>query len=85
MKSVVALTYLNRVVYAKKEYIHYFHFKGVYLGHKVNTLRSSSRNDLFHVGSVYLLYLEVEDIKNNELYVKIIKNKQLEDFQMREE
>lgn len=61
-------------VKVKKRYS-IFHFKGVYNGHKINSIILDCNE--FEVDEEYLLYVDVVSIKNGTLYGKIITKKLL--------
>ena len=82
MRSIVALTYLNKVKKVQDRNVLFFHFKGVYLGHKINGLKAVQNVTGFKIGQVYLLFLQIIQVENSELIVKIVKRKELADLSM---
>lgn len=73
MKNTVYLLSLCEKVIAKEaKYLVHFHFKGVYLGHKIENIILESEKELYRSCEYFLLF-EVFKTHDKTIYGKILK------------
>lgn len=77
MRSVYLLSTCEKVTYKKAKFLVSFHFKGVYLGHKIRLVELLSDTKL-EKGSDYFLFIELLSINQGKLLGRIIRYKSID-------
>ncbi|MBT3981270.1 MAG: hypothetical protein HOE90_07940 [Bacteriovoracaceae bacterium] len=58
-----------------------FHFRGFFLGQKVNSILVNNSSPELRVGEDYFILLELINIRDNTLYCRCLECKALEDIE----
>lgn len=75
--GVYLLSTCEKVIVKKSKYLAYFHFKGVYKGLKISSIKLESETAL-NVKMDYLLFIEVTEVKSEVLYGRVLRSKMID-------
>ena len=74
MKTVYLISLCEKIIAKESKILVYFHFKGVYLGQKIDLITLEAK-EKFSVAQEYFLLFEAQKVEKNTLYGKVLKSK----------
>ncbi|MAF76861.1 MAG: hypothetical protein CME63_00545 [Halobacteriovoraceae bacterium] len=73
----IAVTYCLSKTTSVDQDNYIFHFKGFFMGNKIEAIKVVSKNEEFFIGEEYILHLRIREVDKKTLVAKCIRKKVL--------